>query len=345
MTRSRSFNRGYWILAVVAALIVASTAGAYFAGVGPFARNQLEQARQAASRRHTAAAVKLYLAHLESNPKDYAARLELGELLKPIDASSALKQLQEIPASAVEYPQAILHIAHVATAGKRDVLAEDSLQKLDKVRPNDAGVALSLAELYYRTDRSAKSLPWVKQAAQLQPDRAKTWLLLAEVLDKLNRSGEMLQPLQEAIKLDPNLYAAHANLCYAFHFSDRLDEAEREAHWCLQRQPDDIAVRRWLAMTLRDRGEYDEALGQIRRALESSPTNIDCRIVEANLLLFQRDADQAYDLLKPLYPTNSNRRDFLGSLARAAAMSGRREESRRYLDEIVNLIEQDSAPD
>ena len=345
MTRSRPINRGYWILAVVAVFIVASTAGAYFAGVGPFSRNELEQARQAGMRSNTAAAVKLYLSHLDANPNDYAARLELGELLKAVDATSALKQLQEIPASAAEYPEAILHIAHVATAGKRDALAEDAQQKLDKVRPNDPGVALSLAELYYRTDRFVEALPWVKRAAHLQSGRAETWLLLAEVLDKLNRSGEMLQPLQEAVKLDPDLYAAHANLCYAFHFSDRLDEAEREAHWCLQRQSDDIAVRRWLAMTLRDRGEFVEALEQIRRALETSPTNVECRIVEADLLLFQRDADQAYDLLKPLYPANSNRRDFLGSLARAAAMSGRREESRRYLDEIVQLIERDSTRD
>ncbi|MBT6495449.1 MAG: tetratricopeptide repeat protein [Planctomycetaceae bacterium] len=284
----------------------------------------------------------MYLSHLDANPKDYAARLELGELLKPIDASSALQQLQEIPASADEYPEAIWHIAHVATAGKRDALAEDALQKLDEVRPNDAGVALSLAELYYRTDRFAESLPWVKRAAHLQSGRAETWLLLAEVLDKLNRSGEMLQPLQEAIKLDPDLYDAHANLCYAFHFSDRLDEAEREAHWCFQRHPDDIAVRRWLAMILRDRGEYDEALEQIRLALTSSPTNVECRIVEADLLLFQRDAEEAYAVLKPLYPTHANRRDFLGSLARAAAMSGRREESRQYLGEIVQLIERET---
>jgi hypothetical protein len=46
-----------------------------------------------------------------------------------------------------------------------------------------------------------------------------------------------------------------------------------------------------------------------------------------------------------LYRTHSNRRDFLGSLARAAAMSGRREESRRYQQEIVNLIEAESDPE
>ena len=83
----------------------------------------------------------------------------------------------------------------------------------------------------------------------------------------------------------------------------------------------------------------DEALEQIRLALTSSPTNVECRIVEADLLLFQRDAEEAYAVLKPLYPTHANRRDFLGSLARAAAMSGRREEARRYQQKIVRITE------
>ena len=65
-----------------------------------------------------------------------------------------------------------------------------------EVRPDDAGVALSLGELYYGTERYIQSLPWVQQAARLQPDRALTWLLLAEVLDHLKRPGEMPQPLR-----------------------------------------------------------------------------------------------------------------------------------------------------
>jgi tetratricopeptide (TPR) repeat protein len=345
MSRSHPVSRTFRILTVATALILASTAVAYFTEFGPFALNQLEQARRVATNGHTSAAVKLYLAHLDARPKDYAARLELGKLLKPINASFALEQLQEIPDSAAEYPQAIWHIAHVATVGKQDALAEEALQKLSEFRPNDGGVALSLAELYYRTDRFAEALTWARRAVRLQSGRARTWLLLAEILDNLKRPGEMLRPLQRAIELDPNLYAAHANLAFAFHFSGRLDESENEAHWCLERQPEDFAVRRWLAMTLRDRGDNVAALNQIRLALASAPTNVECRIVEADLLLFQRDADQAYDLLKPLYPVHSNRRDVPGSLARAAAMSGRREESRGSLREIVQLIERESAQD
>ena len=76
-----------------------------------------------------------------------------------------------------------------------------------------------------------------------------------------------------------------------------------------------------------------------------APGNADCRIVEADLLLFQREADQAYKSLKPLYASHSNRRDFLSSLARAAAMSGRQEEARQYQQEIVPLIEREAVRD
>lgn len=344
MVRFSRSNLTFRMLAATVGLLAVIAVGTYIAGGAPLASSRLERARRDIVRGNSHSAIKLYLAHLEAEPSDYAARLELGELLKPTDASTSLAILQEIPAEVAEYPQAIWHIAHIATAGKRDRLAEDALLKLDELRPNDAGVSLSLAELYYRTERFTEALLFAKRATQLQAGRAQSWLLLAEVLDHLNRPGEMLQPLQEAVRLDAGLYAAHANLAYANYVFGQLAEAKVEALWCLKRHPNDIAVRRWLAMTLRDGGEHDAAFQQVNLALEKSPGDVDCHIVAADMLLFRRDAQQAYDSLKPLYPKHADRRDFLGSLARAAAMSGRREESRRYQQEIVQLMEQGSAP-
>ncbi|HIF00344.1 MAG TPA: tetratricopeptide repeat protein [Planctomycetes bacterium] len=333
-------QRSFPIRAAMIALVAVCVAFVAFRSPGS---NRLEQARQDVARGTRHSAVKNYLGYLKGSPEDHGVRLELAELLKPLDSEFALEQLQHIPPSATEYSEAIWHIAHIAIIGKQDVLAEDALRKLDEVRPENAGVALSLAELYYRTERYSQSLPWVQQAARLQPDRALTWLLLAEVLDHLKRPGEMLQPLRKAIELNPDLYPAHANMAYALQFSGNPKEAETEARWCLARQPDDIRVRRWLSMILRDHGKYDEAMDQIRLALAGSPTDVDCRMVEADLLLFRREAEEAYNALMPLYRVHSNRRDYLSSLARAAAMSGRREESRRYQQEIVNIIEGQAA--
>lgn len=333
-------KRSFWICAALIALFAAGGAFIRFRSLGS---NQLEQAREDAARGARYSAIKRYFGHLDEFPDDHGVRLELSEFLKPLNAEAALEQLLKISPSAPEYRTAIRHIAHIAVVGQQDDLAEDALRKLDLVCPDDAGVALSLAELYYRTRRYDESLPWVQQAACLQPDRARTWLLQAEVLDHLKRPGDMLQPLRKAIQLDPDLYPAHANLAYALRFSGLLEEAETEARWCLARQAEDILVRRWLAMILRDRGQYDAAMNEIRLAIAGSPTDVDCRIVEAELLLFRREAEGAYNVLMPLYHVHSNRRDYLSSLASAAAMSGRREESRRYQQEIVNIIEEQTA--
>ena len=333
-------KRSFWICA---ALIALFAVGGAFIGFRPPGSNRLEQAREDAARGARYSAIKQYFGHLDEFPEDHGVRLELSELLKPLDSEAALEQLLKIPPSTPEYPEAIRHIAHIAVVGQQDDLAEDALRKLDQVCPDDAGVALSLAELYYRTQRYVESLPWVEQAARLQPDRARTWLLLAEVLDQLKRPGDMLQPLRKAIQLDSDLYPAHANLAYALQFSGIPEEAETEARWCLARQPEDIRVRRWLAMILRDRGQYDAAMNEIRLAIAGSPTDVDCRIVEADLLLFRREAEGAYNVLMPLYRVHSNRRDYLSVLASAAAMSGRREESRRYQQEIMHIIEEQTA--
>ncbi|MEZ6061886.1 MAG: tetratricopeptide repeat protein [Planctomycetaceae bacterium] len=335
MTHDSSHRFG--LRSVLAVLIAVGAACVwYFSGNA----SQLEQARQAVQRDEKQSALRHYARHLHESPDDHAVRLELAEFLKPVDAGLALRHLQKIPQAAPEYPAAIWHIAHIAVVSGQDELAEESLLKLDKARPNDAAVALNLAELYFRTERFSDALPWVEQASSLQPDRAGTWLLLAEVLDRLKRTGEMLPPLKKAVELAPDLYAAHANLAYALQAAGQLQEAEAEARWCLDRQPTDVRVRRWLAMIRRDLGDLDDAMQQIRLATAEAPEDADCRMLEADLLLFQRQAEDAYQVLVPLYSACSGRRDYLSNLSRAAAMSGRRDEARRYQQEVVNLIDE-----
>ncbi len=336
MTPSLKKN-SFWICA---ALIAFFAVGGAFMVVRSPRINRLVQAREDAARGAWYKASKQYRSFLDEFPEDHGVRLELGELLKSVNSEAALEELSKIPPSTPEYPEAIRYIAQIAVVGQQDDLAEDTLRKLDQISPDDAGVALSLAELYYRTQRYAESLPWVEQATRLQADRAQTWLLLAEVLDHLKRPGDMVQPLRKAIQLDTDLYPAHANLAYALRLSGHLEEAEAEAGWCLARQPEDILVRRWLAMILRDRGEYDAAMNEIRLATARSPTDVDCRIVEAELLLFGGEAEGAYNVLMPLYRVHSKRRDYLSCLASAAAKSGRLEESRRYRLEIAHIREE-----
>ena len=137
-------KRSFWICA---ALIAVFAAGVVFMGFRSPGSNRLEQAREDAARGARYSAIKQFLGHLDESPEDHSVRLELAELLKPLDSEAALVQLQKIPPSTPEYPEAIRHIAHIAIVGKQNDLAEDALRKLDQVRPDDAAVAFMAGQI------------------------------------------------------------------------------------------------------------------------------------------------------------------------------------------------------
>src|SRR5690606_26520022 len=95
----------------------------------------------------------------------------------------------------------------------------------------------------------------VEQTLRADPGHVDAYLLKAELLFRTHRSDEMIPVLERALTHDADRLEVHANLAYALHYAGRLDEAEQQVQWCLQRRPDHAAVRRVLASLLRDRGD------------------------------------------------------------------------------------------
>ena len=337
-TNQRRFGKRTASLIVVA---IAACAG-MVAMLQSSEPSHLERARQAVADGSVATAEDAFRAHLEENRGDSAVRLEFAVMLKAVNAEVAFQQLQLIPADADEYTSAQRHIAHISLLSGKDNIAQAALEHVIGEAPDDFAAVLSLAELYFRTAQFEKALPITRRVVEQQPERARSHLLLAEVLDGLKRPGEMLAPLEKASRIDPDDYDTRSLLAYALHFSGQLDEAERHARWCLDRQPNDATPWRILASVSRDRSERDLAMEQIDRALELDPSNLWSQVLKADLLLFAREAEPAWQLLEPLYREHHTEREFLASMARAAAMTGRTEEARRLQKEIVRLMDEPS---
>jgi len=163
-----------------------------------------------------------------------------------------------------------------------------------------------------------------------RPDDVETLLLHSEVLFRLYRSDEMIPHLEHALALQPVRFEVHANLAFALRFAGRLDDAEREVQWCLARQPHHAAVRRVLGEIRRDQGNHAAALSEVRMALRAAPQDLECRLLEADLLLFARDFETAYQGLLPLREEHGHNGRYLSALARAAQLSGRGGEAKEY---------------
>lgn len=323
----------------VLALFLAGVAGALKV-LWPEQPTHLELARQAVTDNALNAADDAYRAHLRENPGDAAVRVEFAEMLKAVNAEVAFQQFQLIPADADQYTSAQRHIAHISLLAGNDAVAQTALEHVVSEAPDDFAAVLSLAELYFRTGQFDRALPVARRAVTLQPDRARSHVLLAEVLDGLNRPGEMLAPLENAEQLEPDDYDTRALLGYALHFAGRLDDAERYVRWCLDRRPEDPTMWQTLASVSQDQGERDLAMTQIERALELEPNNLRSQLLKADLLLFDRQAESAWELLEPLHVRHLKDREFLAALTRAATMSGRPDDARRLQEEMRQLLEE-----
>jgi Flp pilus assembly protein TadD len=280
--------------------------------------------------------------HLQQHPADDSVRLLLADSLMSSDTNQAIDYLQSVTADSDQYATALRQLAVIGIQSGNSQLTEDSLKQLLVLDPQDAGSSLALSELYFHSERFDEALPQIHSTLELQPERAETYVLLADTLSLLGRHAEMVTPLTQAIQYSPELLSAHANLAFASIYAGDATVAKQEAEWCLQRDPELTSVRLVLAKALRDLGDHQQALQQTEQVLQADQDNLEAILLQADILLYQRDAESAYQNLAPLLQHHSENRTLVSHLARAAAMTGRREEARSLQDRLRSLLKESS---
>ena len=298
----------------------------------------LEQAQQAFQEGRTTEGRQLWEEYLHTHADDHANRIVLAKLLIQPDVDAAINHLQQIPESSEQYAEAIKLLAVIGITNNLQQTAQDSLLKLLELDPNDPAALLALSEFYFHSARFKEALPVIRQTLEIQSDRAETHILLAETLSSLGRHAEMVEPLQKAIELDRENITAHSNLAFASLHAGDPESARSEANWCLSRDPARSEVRQVLASALRDLGLLEEALREIGIVLNASPSNLEARLIEAQILMFQHKPEQVYINLAPFLEQHGDNRKLVSHLARAAAMSGRMDEARELQQKLQSLI-------
>jgi len=328
------------ILLVLVILVTLAVAITLFYRQWHSAPDFMQQASAALRRGDQAAAISALRSQIEFIPNSTAAKLRLATLMQDSNPDEAIEYLRQISSSDPQRENAVQQIAVLCILHQRTSEAEQALQELATKRPESLGPQLSLAELYFQSRQPEAALPYALQAARIAPDRAQTFLLISEIHDEMLHPEKMIEPLQEAIRIEPDFYEAHQNLAYAFHKTGDSVKAEEQALWCLNVNSRDVAALRILASAARDNGQFEDAEKHLTEALKIEPLNLDCRILEADLLLYQRKPQVAYERLHELYDSQQNTVRYLGALARAAASAGKREEARKLHQRVAELLQQ-----
>lgn len=163
-----------------------------------------------------------------------------------------------------------------------------------------------------------------------QSDSITIHLLQSELLFRLHRTDEMREPLETVLQQDPDHFEAHANLGFALRFCGMLDEADLHVQWCLERQPDFLPVRRIQAEILRDRGDSESALEKVRELLLAAPRDLDCHLLQAELLMYRRQFELAYQNLLPLDDQFRGDHRFAATMAQLCRVTARTEKALEY---------------
>lgn len=278
-----------------------------------------------------------YRRYLQRNPRDSSINLELADLLKHREPDAAFHVLRTIRPDDQHFADAARRTAALALELGRDYDAVGPLLFLEQTFSQDASIQLALAELRFRERDFESALKHARGSRVLNPQQTGAWLVEAESLDELKRPSEMVQPLEAALRLDSDLPQVHLNLAYVYPLVAREDEALEHVQWFLERFPQSAAGYRTLAMVQRARGNHNEALLAVQMSLKLKPNQLEATLLEAELLLFLRRPDEAYQVLERMSEMHGPEFRLLTLLQRAAQLSGRKAESDNWRQRLSRL--------
>ena len=277
--------------------------------------------------------------HLLSRPEDSVARFELAMKLLSVDKQMALQEFQLIPKGSPLYLETQKRMAAIFIMSQQSSEAESLLKRLHVDYPDDFAVELSLAELYTDQRRFQEALPHIEKSIELKPDRIESYLLYAWALEELGRFAEMRAPLEMAIRIDPMHYFARSMLGFAYLQSGQIELASEQVSWCLQSDRKNGFVQETAAAVERERGNLDKAFEHAISAMKLSPERLDPLLIAADVLMYHKKPEEAYELLRDRYETGENAIRFLGAFARAASGSGHRSEAKQAFEKIEHIYQ------
>jgi tetratricopeptide (TPR) repeat protein len=193
------------------------------------------------------------------------------------------------------------------------------------------------------------------------------WYLEPPPADAFARAKEAAT---RAVALDDTLAEAHVSLAFVkFHYDRDLQGAEAEFRRAINLNPNYATAHHWYAFNLSVMERHDEALLEIKRAEELDPRSAVISTAVANVLFHARRYDEAIEqcrkalLIDPgsasaqvvlrwayeqkgmtdaAYAVYERERAFAGDtpttrakLAHVLAVSGRKDEARRIVEELV----------
>jgi tetratricopeptide (TPR) repeat protein len=221
-------------------------------------------------RKQTAKVIDYYS---QQNPDDAAAQALAADFyLSTADYDSALIRLRETIRLMPENEPAWRQLIQLLyTQSEFDAII-DMKDEAEAAVPEDAFVRFFIGSAYSLNGDNENAVTWLKLSTQA-PARGEfksaVWGTLGDALYSSNRFNEAWQAYEESLKLDPDNATALNN--YAYYLSvqgTQLEKAIEMSKKSLEFEPENASFLDTLGWIYFQKGQYNEALTYIRKAVE-----------------------------------------------------------------------------
>ena len=133
----------------------------------------------------------------------------------------------------------------------------------------EAHAALAAVKLWREFDWQGAERGW-RRAIELNPNYSTAHLWLALYLAAVERIDEALAEIGRALDLDPLSRVINLNLARILHFARQFDDAIKQCRKTIDMYPDYLIAHRRLGMSYGEKGMFEEADLEFKKALSLS---------------------------------------------------------------------------
>lgn len=282
------------------------------------ARYAMALADQAQSPAERWKALQVLTTVVAQNPTDATARRRAAELALQLDEpDEAIKQLKPVLEDDPSDPDLLFLLGRAQEALGQLTDAADTLRKAAAAAPDRVAIAVRLAEVYRRLERTKQADALMDRLVQNNPSAAAARVAAARyhlAAGRLDRAARELEQARHLAPADVEVLETSAEV------AERQGDTKQAVHWrrqLLQRHPEQADAYLQLAQAEQEAGQPNEAAATLQEGLKRLADHVDLLFALGWLRLEQGETAKA-KALRDRLPARA-RGKALGLAGRAAA--------------------------
>lgn len=187
-----------------------------------------------------------------------------------------------------------------------------------------------------------QALEDLKKAGEMRARSVLPVFFQAMIHERASRAAEAEKAYRQAYEISSECYPALVGIARVMRLSGRMEEAAVAFSDLVIRYPDSMGIKRQLAITHYENGDWSRALTVVDEILHNDPRDREFLLMRAHILIEQGQYTQAQAPLDTYASINPNNRFYLLLRARVQAEGNRnRDSALNYLRSIIRTDSDD----